>query len=72
MTKNEKIQFINGILYGIKTSIKLIARLKDIQKSINVLCLLQDKLVNIDNIDNINIEKIWSICEKETIKKYKY
>jgi hypothetical protein len=35
---------INYILYGIKTSIKVFSRLKDIQKAINLLATVQKTL----------------------------
>ena len=68
MTKNEKIYMINGIIYGLKTSIKLFSRLKDIKKSINVLCNLQKELLSIENIDNIENTDIWQICENINMK----
>lgn len=36
--------YINGVLYGIKTSIKIMAYCKDINTGIKTLCLLQNEL----------------------------
>ena len=63
MLKHEKIIMINSILYGIKTSIKLMVKLKDIKKTIFILCKLQKELLSIENIDNIENIDIWKRCE---------
>jgi len=58
--------YINGILYGIKISIKLMTRVRDIQKTINVLCIIQRELKENIYSDNVSI---WEYIEN---KIYKY
>jgi hypothetical protein len=47
--------YINGIIYGIKISIKLFAKLQDIKQGINILCKVQNTLKTRHFKDNISI-----------------
>ena len=59
--------YINGILYGIKISVKIISRFNNIQKCIAEVCKLQQDLKNAP-IDNI---KLWQNIEFDILNKYK-
>lgn len=59
--------YINGVLYGIKMSVKIISRVGNVQKSISELCKLQQDLKNAP-IDNI---KLWQDIEFNILNKYK-
>lgn len=58
--------YINGILYGIKISVKIISRFDNIQECITELCKLQQELKN-QPIDNI---ELWQKIEFDILNKY--
>ena len=56
------ITYVNGIIYGIKTSIKLFSKIKDNQISIRILCNLQNHLIsNAEKFNSNNL--VWQEIE---------
>jgi len=58
--------YINGVLYGIKISVKIISKIDNIQESITELCKLQQELKNAPK-DNI---QLWENIEFNILSKY--
>jgi len=65
------LKYINGALWGLKIGVKVMARCKDINKGIMIICKIQDKIKKDHKLyinDNI---KLWYAIEK-IIYKIKY
>ena len=61
------INYINGIIYGIKTSIKFFSVTKNNIQAIKTLCDLQKLLISEGNKFESNIE-VWQAIEKYLFK----
>ena len=64
--RNNMKTYINGVLYGIKISVKIISRIGNIKESITELCKLQNEL---KDQDCSNIE-LWQNIEFDILNKY--
>lgn len=53
--------YINGVLWGIRVSIKVFSRCKDIKEGIFILCKIQNRIEKNDFDDNT---QLWCAVEK--------
>lgn len=67
MNNQNLIHYINGIIFGIKTSIKLFAKLKDNQKAIQLLCEAQAELLKGNFKSNT---ELWQYMQFKILKDF--